>query len=71
MKHWKKFILIAILLVVLQACTITIGNPGNGSSQSTIALAAVIDSPIQGGQYTMQAIDIRYKATAPGWSCGG
>ncbi len=65
MKRWRLFICIAIGLIVLQACTITIGNPGNGSSQSTVALATVIDSPVQGGQYSMQAIDIRYKATAP------
>ncbi|HAF62079.1 MAG TPA: hypothetical protein DCK95_07115 [Anaerolineaceae bacterium] len=65
MKRWKLIIFIAVFLVILQACTITIGSPDNGASQSTVALAAVIDSPLQGGQYTMQAIDIRYKATAP------
>jgi len=64
-KRWKLIIFIAVFLVILQACTITIGSPDNGASQSTVALAAVIDSPLQGGQYTMQAIDIRYKATAP------
>lgn len=65
MKRWKSFIIFAILLIVLQACTITIGNPDNGSSKSSVAMAAAIDSPVQGGQYSMQAIDIRYKATAP------
>lgn len=65
MKNRKYIAIILVLLLFVTACDITFDTSQMFASKEKVPFAVVIENPIQGSQFGVQPIDIRYKATAP------